>query len=74
MGEVPVYVTHRLRNIIRELSSIAGDVSPRGRGRVAVLSLTRAMTEIECALRHIEGQARVAERSKQDANDPFADI
>lgn len=51
----PVYVTHRLHNIIRELSAIAGDVTPRGRGRIAVLCLTRAMTEIESALRHIEG-------------------
>lgn len=54
----PNFVLHRLRTIMRELSTIASDVAPRGRGRVAVLCLTRAMTEIESAKRHIEAIQR----------------
>ena len=50
------YSLHRLRNIIRELSALAGDVSEIGRGRIAMHHLTRAMTEIESAVRHIEAQ------------------
>lgn len=48
------YVPHRLRNIRLELAHISGDIVPVGRGKVAQLSLTRAMTEIECALRHLD--------------------
>lgn len=52
------YVPHRLRNIRLELAHISGDITPVGRGKVAQLSLTRAMTEIECALRHLDAVQR----------------
>jgi len=56
------YAVLRLRNIIRELSSLAADVSEIGRGRIAMHHLTRAMTEIEAATRHIEAQENTSEK------------
>lgn len=57
------YVLSQIEMLQRLLARVAGEVSDEGRGRVAMTHLTRAMTEVESAKRHILAKRQVEENA-----------
>lgn len=58
------YLLSQIEMLQRLLALVAGEVSDEGRGRVAMTHLTRAMTEVESAKRHIVAQQQVVKETR----------
>ncbi len=52
------YVLDRLDSIHSELVTLSGEANEGARGRLAVLHITRAMTEVHVARVHVRGMQR----------------
>lgn len=57
------YLLSQIEMLQRLLARVAGEVSDEGRGKVAMTHLTRAMTEVESARRHIVAVRRTKENA-----------
>ena len=58
------YVLDRLDSIHSELITLSAEANYGARGRIAVLHITRALTEVHVARVHVRGQA-LAETREQ---------
>lgn len=57
------YLLSQIEMLQRLLARVAGEVSDEGRGKVAMTHLTRAMTEVESAKRHLQAIQRAKENA-----------
>lgn len=54
------YVEPALQSVHASLRALIQDVCYGTRGRIASTHLTRALTEVIAAIRHVEGQKRIS--------------